>query len=131
VFHLQEITSSELRENINVRNDTIAGVLNGMREEGRLLRRRKGKQRALWSLAEDGNPERLQSGEKPHKTGSRFSTGSQESKNLGSGLVDRKKRLVLWKTNRFPFLPTIYARAGTGSFSTGTKKSDKTKWKPR
>ena len=31
--------------------DTIAGVLNQMLEEGRLIRRRKGKQNVLWSRA--------------------------------------------------------------------------------
>ena len=36
-----------------------------MLEEGRLIRRRKGKHKVLWSLAEDRNQERMQSGEKP------------------------------------------------------------------
>ena len=78
------ISTRELRENIEVRCDTIAGVLNGMLEEGRLIRRRKGKQRVLWSLAEDGNPQRMQSGEKPLKTGSRFQTGSQKPERNGN-----------------------------------------------
>ena len=41
----------ELRQNIEVRCDTIARALIEMKEEGRLVRRRKGKQRVLWGLA--------------------------------------------------------------------------------
>ena len=78
------ISTRELRENIEIRCDTIAGVLNGMLEEGWLLRRRKGKQKVLWSLAEGGNRQRTQSGEKPLKTGSRFVTASQKSETNGN-----------------------------------------------
>ena len=75
--HLQEITTRELRENIDVKCDTVAGVLNLMLEEGVLIRRRKGKQKVLWSLAEDGNRKRNKSAEKPPDTASRFVTASQ------------------------------------------------------
>ena len=71
------ISTRELRENIDARCETIAGTLNQMLEEGRLVRCRKGKQMVLWSLGEIGNQERIQGGEEPLKTGSRFSTGSQ------------------------------------------------------
>ena len=81
------ISTRELRENIEIRCDTIAGVLNHMLEEGRLVRRRKGKQKVLWSLAEDGNQQRMQSGEKPLKTGSRLQTGSQKPGKNGNRLV--------------------------------------------
>ncbi|MCY3757198.1 MAG: AAA family ATPase, partial [Acidobacteria bacterium] len=86
------ISTRELRENIEIRCDSIAGVLNGMLEEGRLLRRRKGKQKVLWSLAEDGNQQRTQSGEKSLKTGSRFQTGSQEPERNGNRLVSMNSR---------------------------------------
>ena len=59
------ISTRELRDNMEVRCETIAGVLNHMLEDGRLIRCRKRKQKVLWSLAEDGNQERMQSGEKP------------------------------------------------------------------
>ena len=86
------ISTRELRENIEIRCDTIAGVLNHMLEEGRLIRRRKGKQKVLWSLVEDGNRQRMQSGEKPLKTGSRFQTGSQEPERNGNRLVSMNSR---------------------------------------
>ena len=59
-------------DNIKVQCDTIADALNVMGEEGGLIRRRKGKQKVLWSLAEDGNRKRNKSEAKPLKTGSRF-----------------------------------------------------------
>ena len=62
----------ELRENIEVTYDAIAGVLNQMLEEGGLMRCRKGRQEVLLSLAEDGNRKRIKSEEQPPKTGSRF-----------------------------------------------------------
>ena len=52
--------------------DTIAGLLNVMGEEGRLIRLRKSEQKVLWSLGEDGNRKRIKCQEKPPKTGSRF-----------------------------------------------------------
>ena len=67
-----------MRENIEVKCDAIAGVLNQMLEDGRLVRRRKGKQKVLWSLAEDGNLKQMKSAEKPPETASQISekTGS-------------------------------------------------------
>lgn len=109
------ISTRELRENIEARNDTIAGVLNGMLEEGCLVRRRKGKQKVLWSLAEDGDQERMQSGEKPLKTGSRLSTGSQESKAPEIGSVDRKEMTCPVEKQPVSNSPPLCARAETGS----------------
>ena len=80
------ISTRELRENIEVKCDTIAGVLNQMLEDGRLVRRRKGKQTVLWSLADNGKRERIKDEGKPPKTGSRFSTGSQKSESNGNRL---------------------------------------------
>ncbi len=113
--------------NIEARNDTIAGVLNEMLEEGRLIRRRKGKQKVLWSLAEDGDQERMQSGEKPLKTGSRLSTGSQESKAPEIGSVDRKEKTCPVENQPVPLSPPIYARGKRfgDRFSTGAEKERK------
>ena len=86
------ISTRELRENIEIRCDTIAGVLNGMLEEGRLLRRRKGKQKVLWSLAENGKRERIRDEDKALKTGSRFQTGSQKPDRNGNRLVSMNSR---------------------------------------
>ena len=112
------ISTRELRENIDARCDTIAGTLNQMLEEGRLVRRRKGKQKVLWSLGEVGNQERIQSGEKPLKTGSRFSTGSQKSKTSGSGLVDRKEKTCPVENKPVPVSPP-YTRAREPVLGTG------------
>ena len=109
------ISTRELRENIEARNDTIAGVLNHMLDEGRLVRRRKGKQKVLWSLAEERNRERTQSGEKPLKTGSRSSTGSQEPKAPGIGSVDRKEKTYPVENKPVSISPPLGARAETGS----------------
>ena len=46
----EEISTRELRENIEGKNDTIASVLNELARQGRLKRRKKGKQKGLWSL---------------------------------------------------------------------------------
>ena len=109
--HLQELTTRELRKNIEDRIDTIAYVLNLMLEDGRLVRRRKGKQKVLWSLAEDGNQERMQCGEKLLKTGSRFSTGSQKSKPPGISSVDRKEKTCPVENQTVPdSLPPVRAR---------------------
>ena len=86
------ISTRELRENIEIRCDTIAGVLNGMLEEGRLLRRRKGKQKVLWSLAENGKRERIRDEDKALKTGSRFQTGSQKPDRNGNRSVSMNSR---------------------------------------
>ena len=52
----EEISTRELRENIQGKNNTLAGVLNEMAGQGRLRRRKNGKQKVLWSLtgAEEG-----------------------------------------------------------------------------
>ena len=54
--HLQEITPWELRERIEVKCDAIIGALNMMREDD-LVRRRKRRQKVLWSLAGNGERE--------------------------------------------------------------------------
>ena len=61
-----------LGDNIKVKCATIAGVLNLMGEKGRLIRRRKGKQKVLRSRAEDGNRKRIKSEETTPKIDSRF-----------------------------------------------------------
>lgn len=45
--HFQELTTRELKETVEVRYDTMAGVLNLMLEDGGLVRRRKGKWKVL------------------------------------------------------------------------------------
>ena len=89
-----EFLTLKPRDNIDVKCDTIAGVLNLMLEEGRLIRLRKGEQKVLWSLAEDGNRKRIKSEVKPLKTGSQnqketgtglFSTGTERERKIGSG----------------------------------------------
>ena len=106
-----------MRENIEARNDTIAGILNLMLEDGHLVRRRKGKQKILWSLADNGKRERIKDEEKPLKTGSRLSTGSQVSKTPGIGPVDRKRQdLPCGKPTGFPIHPPPYTRAREAVF---------------
>ena len=117
--HLQELTTRELRENIEARCDTIAGVLKVMGEEGGLIRRRKGIRKVLWRLADNGQHERTNDEDKPLKTGSRFETGSQKSKTPGIGSVDRKEKTCPVENQTVPVSPPIYARAGTNLFSTG------------
>ena len=78
----------DLGDNIKVKCGTIAGTLNMMRKEGQLVRRRRGRQKVLWSLAEDGNRKRINGEEEPPKTASRFVTASQKSKKSGKRLVD-------------------------------------------
>ena len=119
--HLQELTTRELKENIETRHDTIAGVLNHMLEDGGLVRRRKGKRKVLWSLAEGGNQERTNDEGKPLKTGSRFETGSQKSKTPGIGSVDRKEKTCPVENKPVPISPPPCARAGTG-LHTGAKE---------
>ena len=125
MVHLQEITTRELRENTEIQYDTIAGVLNVMGEEGRLIRIRKGEQKVLWGRTTGGNRKRNKSEEKPLKTGSRFSTGSQESKTPGSRLVDRKETTCPVENQPVPISPPLYARAGTGFFPQARKESGK------
>ena len=91
-------------------------------EEGGLSRRRKGRQKVLWNRAEDGNHKRNKNEEKTPKTGSGFSTGSQESKKAGIGLVDRKDKTCPVENQSVPNSPPKYARMETGLFSTGPKK---------
>ena len=54
--HLQELATRELKETVEVRYEKFADTLKVMGEEGGLIRRRKGRQKMLWSLSEDGNP---------------------------------------------------------------------------
>ena len=124
----EEFSTRELRENIEVKNDTIAGVLHKMMEEKQLRRRRKGKQKVLWRLAEEVNQERTNDEDKRPKTGPRFETGPQKSNPPGIGLVDRKEKTWPVENKPVPLPPPIYARAGTGfgdRFSTGAKRERK------
>ena len=74
----EEISTRELRENIEGKNDTIASVLNELAGQGRLRRRRKGKQKVLWSL--------VSREEESLKTGSCTSTSSLREEQMGTGL---------------------------------------------
>ena len=49
----EEISTRELRENVEGKNDTIANVLNELVGQGRLKRRKECKQKVLWSLVRD------------------------------------------------------------------------------
>ena len=62
----EEISTRELRENIEGKNATVASVLNEMAGDGRLRRGKKGQQKVLWSLA----GEEISGEEIPSKTGS-------------------------------------------------------------
>ena len=107
------ISTRELRENIEARNDTIAGVLNHMLEDGGLVRRRKGKRKVLWHLADNGQQGRTIDQHKPPENGSRFKNGSQKSKTPGSGSVDRKEKTCPVENKTVPVSPPLCARAGT------------------
>ena len=74
----EEISTRELRENIQGKNNTLAGVLNEMAGQGRLRRRKKGKQKVLWSLAggEEG----------PLETGSPTSNSPLTEEKGGTGI---------------------------------------------
>ena len=76
----EEISTRELRENIEGKNDTIASVLNELAGQGRLRRRRKGKQRVLWSLVNEEIPGRSPSRQESLETGSqnRFPTRTEK-----------------------------------------------------
>ena len=112
------ISTRELRENIEVKCDTIAGVLNQMLEDGRLVRRRKGRQKVLWSLAGNGKRERIKDEDKPPKTGSRFSTGSQKSERNGNRLVSINSRAYPVENKPVPVSPP-HTRAREPVLGTG------------
>ena len=95
-----------------------------MREEGRLVRRRKGKQTVLWSLADNGKPQRTKDEDNPSKTGPRCSTGPQKSEENGKRLVAGNSMTCPVENKPVPLSPPIYARAGTG-FPQAEKKSGK------
>ena len=96
-----------MRENIEVKCDAIAGVLNQMLEDGRLVRRRKGKQKVLWSLAGNGKRERIIDEDKPPKTGSRFVTASQISERNGNRLVSINTRAYPVENKPLPISPPL------------------------
>ena len=114
----EEFSTRELRENIEVKNDTIAGVLHKMMEEKQLRRRRKGKQKVLWRLADNGQQERTKDEDKRPETGSRLETGPQKSKTPGIGLVDRKEKTCPVENKPVPCLP-LYTRARGPVLGTG------------
>ena len=103
--HLQELTTRELKETVEVRYDTIAGVLNLMLEDGGLVRRRKGKRKVLWHLVGNGKQERTIDEDKPPENGSRFKNGSQKSKPPGIGSVDRKEKTCPVENKTVPVSP--------------------------
>ena len=123
------ISTRELRENIEVKCDTIAGVLNQMLEDGRLLRRRKGRQKVLWSLAGNGKRERIKDEDEPPKTGSRFKTGSQKPERNGNRLDSMNSRAYPVENKPVPVSPP-HTRArepvlGTGLHPEAEKERNK------
>ena len=106
----EEISTRELRENIQGKNNTLAGVLKEMAGQGRLRRRKKGKQKVLWSLAggEEG----------PLETGSPASNSplTEEKRGTGISLTDTKSYAV--KRRPVPSTSPLRARErsneGTG-----------------
>ena len=82
--HLQVLTTRDLKETVEVRYDKFAGTLKVMGEEGGLIRRRKGRQKMLWSLGEDGNLKQMKSAEKPPKP---VPKRSENQKDTGTGWI--------------------------------------------
>ena len=124
----EEFSTRELKETAEVRYDTVAGVLNGMREDGRLLRRRKGKQSVLWSLAGGAIPGRRRSEKEISETASRSVTASQETENNGKRLVAGNSTACPVENRPLPNSPPLCARAGSGLGSglpAGTEKERK------
>ena len=68
----EKISTRELREDIEGKNDTITSVLNELAGPGRLRRRRKGKQTVFWSLVKDEIPGRGRSRQESLEPGSRW-----------------------------------------------------------
>ena len=119
------ISTRELRENIEVKCDTIAGVLNRMLEDGRLLRRRKGRQKVLWSLADNGKRDHTRDKDKPPQTGSRFSTGSQESERNPNRSVPMNSTAYPVENKPVPVSPP-YTRAREPVLGTGLHPESET-----
>ena len=117
----EEFSTRELKETAEVRYDTVAGVLNGMREEGRLLRRRKGKQTVLWSLAGGATPGRRRSEKGTPETASRLVTASQKTENNGKRLIAGNSTAYPVENQPLPNSPPQCARAGSG-LPAGTEK---------
>ena len=124
----EEFSTRELKETVEVRYDTIAGVLNHMLEEGRLVRRRKGRQKVLWSLADNGKREQTKDDDKPPETASRFETASQNPEQNGKRLVAGNSTAYPVENQPLPVSPPLCARAGSGLGSglpAGTEKERK------
>ena len=99
----EEISTRELRENIQGKNNTLAGVLNEMEGQGRLRRCKNGKQKVLWSLAggEEG----------PLETGSPTSNSPlTEEKGGNRYKSNRYKELCCEKATGSQYLPYTRAR---------------------
>ena len=124
----EEFSTRELKETVEVRYDTIAGVLNHMLEEGSLVRRRKGRQKVLWSLAGNGKREQTRDEDKPPLTASRFETASQNPEQNGKRLVAGNSTAYPVENQPLPVSPPLCARAGSGLGSglpAGTEKERK------
>ena len=124
----EEFSTRELKETVEVRYDTITGVLNGMREEGRLIRRRKGKQTVLWSLAGGEVPGRRESEKESPETASRFETASQKSEKNGKRLVAGNSTTYPVENKPLPVSPPLYERAGSG-LGSGLPAGTEKEWK--
>ena len=94
------------------------------------MRRRKGKRRVLWHLAGNGKQERTKDEDKPLKTGSRFKTGSQKSKNPRIGLVDRKEKTYPVENKPVPVSPPPVRARGNRFLGTGLHSGAKEVRKP-
>ena len=112
----EEISTRELRENIEGKNDTLVGVLNELLGQGRLRRRKEGKQKVLWSLV-DGEEEPLQ-------TGSLSPSGSLLKEKMGTGLSAIDTDVYVAKNEPVPTCFPIRARKGTGLFSSPGEESE-------
>ena len=119
----------ELRENIEVRDDTIAGAWHKMMEEEQLSRRRKGKQTVLSSLGGDGNRERVNGEGEPLKTSLRFFFPLFPIRAGGGG-----PGLRFALAGKVETLITIRARGGTalhsGAEKNGQREAGRTRRNP-
>ena len=112
----EEISTRELRENIEGKNDTLVGVLNELLGQGRLRRRKEGKQKVLWSLV---NGE-----EEPLQTGSLSPSGSFLKGKMGTGLSVIDTDVYVAKNEPVPTCFPIRARKGTGLCSSPGEESE-------
>ena len=103
----EEISTRELRENIEGKNDIISSVLNELAGQGQLKRRKQGKQKVLWSLAGGEIPEKIDDAKEP------LQTGSLVKEQRGTGLNSINTNGYPSKNQPVPTSLAIRAREGT------------------